>query len=233
MQFTFQRLAAAAVLALAPALASAAPVTLTYISQTADGQVSITAAPVVTAKPLPAAFGAYGFNMNASPTGVVGDAAGNFVAWCLDLEHYLAGTSGYITTTTPFTNSYGLSLAEIGRVQRVFEANYAGLVTSDDDHAGFQTALWNAVYDTDWLAGVGTFAASGTAAVVAKADAFLAAASAFAGPNTYNLTFLESTDRLIRQNLITVSPVPLPAAGWLLIVGLGGLAALRRKRKAA
>lgn len=32
---------------------------------------------------------------------------------------------------------------------------------------------------------------------------------------------------------IDVAPIPLPAAGWLMIAGLGGLAALRRKRKAA
>lgn len=31
----------------------------------------------------------------------------------------------------------------------------------------------------------------------------------------------------------TVSPIPLPAAGWLLLGGLGGLAALRRKKKAS
>ena len=29
----------------------------------------------------------------------------------------------------------------------------------------------------------------------------------------------------------TISPVPLPAAGWLLLTGLGGLAAMRKKRK--
>ncbi|MFN7225534.1 MAG: VPLPA-CTERM sorting domain-containing protein [Paracoccaceae bacterium] len=29
------------------------------------------------------------------------------------------------------------------------------------------------------------------------------------------------------------SPVPLPAAGWLLMAGVGGLAAMRRRRKAA
>jgi hypothetical protein len=31
----------------------------------------------------------------------------------------------------------------------------------------------------------------------------------------------------------TVAPVPLPASGLLLLAGFGGLAALRRKRKAA
>lgn len=31
----------------------------------------------------------------------------------------------------------------------------------------------------------------------------------------------------------SVAPIPLPAAGWLMIAGLGGLAALRRKKKAA
>lgn len=233
MQITFRHWAAVAAIALIPAFASATPVTLTYLSSTANGQASIIAAPVPTVKVLPAAFGAYGFNMNDS-TLTVGDAAGNFVAWCLDLDDYLAGgPQPYQTTTTPFTNSYGLSAAEIARVKLVFEANYAGLVTSDDDHAGFQVALWNAIYDTDWLAGVGTFAISGTASVLAKANTFLAAASIFAGVPAYNLTFLESTSVPVRQNLVTVSPVPLPAAGWLLIAGLGGLAALRRKRKTA
>jgi len=32
---------------------------------------------------------------------------------------------------------------------------------------------------------------------------------------------------------VTVNPIPLPAAGWLLIGGLGGLAAMKRRKKAA
>jgi len=37
----------------------------------------------------------------------------------------------------------------------------------------------------------------------------------------------------IYANISAVAPIPLPAAGWLMIAGLGGLAALRRRRKAA
>jgi hypothetical protein len=36
-----------------------------------------------------------------------------------------------------------------------------------------------------------------------------------------------------RLNSVEVSAVPLPAAGWLLIAGVGGLVAMRRKREAA
>jgi hypothetical protein len=32
---------------------------------------------------------------------------------------------------------------------------------------------------------------------------------------------------------IDVTPVPLPAAGWMLLAGVGGIAAIRRRRKAA
>jgi hypothetical protein len=33
--------------------------------------------------------------------------------------------------------------------------------------------------------------------------------------------------------VIVGAPVPLPAAGWLMLAGLGGLAALRRAKRAA
>jgi hypothetical protein len=117
----------------------------------------------------------------------------------------------------------------------VFDANYATLDTGNNTQAaGFQVALWDALYDTGWDAGAGVFTVA-SGAVRNQANTFLAAAStAFGGPKAYNLTFLESrATNPQSQNLVTATPVPLPAAAFLLAGALGGLAALRRRKTAA
>ena len=50
----------------------------------------------------------------------------------------------------------------------------------------------------------------------------------------FDLTFLEGelNGDVHSQNLVTASPVPLPATALLLVGALGGLGALRRKRRA-
>lgn len=238
LKSVFRSFVVASVLAVSAGAASATTVSLTYEGPTVQNYagVDFTATPAgVTPYYDPA--GAVGFKMSDVTPG--GSVLGDFIAWCLDITHPLgkSGSHLYTITETPFSNSYGLDAAEKARVQSVFDANYGGVdVTDKYEAAGFQVALWNALYDTDVLAGAGVFAikTAGYEAIVNQADAYLAAAAGYTGSRLWNLTFLESADqRKVRQNLVTATPVPVPAAAGLLLLALGGLAAAGRKRRAA
>jgi hypothetical protein len=225
----------ASVLAVSAAVASATTVSLHYEGGTASGTVKFKSTPLSDAIDGTGA-GAYGFNMkDVTPSGSI---LGDFVAWCLDIEHHLGtkGNHAYEITSTPFTNSYGLDAAQKARVQSVFDANYAFVdLASNTQAAGFQVALWNALYDTDASAGTGDFSIYGGKQawldIVTAADAYLAAAQGFAGKRVWNLTFLQSNGDPVRQNLVTVAPVPVPAAAGMLLLALGGLAAAGRRRR--
>jgi hypothetical protein len=181
----------------------------------------------------------YGFNMRDE-----GGTLGSFLAWCLDVGSFLSTSATvarpYIITETPFSNSFGLDTTQRARVQSVFDANFGDLdATNGVEAAGFQLALWDAVYDGDWdVQGVGgVFSASASDDVIAKANFYLVAARDYNGGQAFAMTFLESSPALGQtkyQNLVTVSPVPIPAAGGMLLLALGGLGlAARRRRKAA
>jgi hypothetical protein len=211
-------------------MAAASTVSLKYTGGTAKGGATITSVP--TGVNNPGSVGAFGFNMVDVTAG--GSVLGKFVAWCLDLDHYLAPqgkATPYTVTKTPFSNSYGLSSADMKRVQSVFDANFAGVkLDNNTQAAGFQVALWNALYDTDFLAGEGDFAIL-RSDVRKQADKYLKAAKKFDGKRVWNLTFLESKDN--RQNLVTVTPVPVPAAAGLMLLALGGLVLVGRRQRAA
>jgi hypothetical protein len=207
---------------------SATTVSLEYNGPSAvNPQTStITATEVMPGSQL---VGAYGFNMTDT-TGQMG----SFLAWCVDVSHYLGttGSNSYTITDTPFLSSYGFDAGQMARVQSVFDANFAALdATSGNQAAGFQLALWNALYDTDWtVQGGSAFSAMANVDILEIADSFLALANGFDGDSAWSLTFLESNTG--RQNLVSATPVPVPAAGLLLLAALGGLG-LARRRKAA
>ncbi len=172
----------------------------------------------------------------AAPDNVLGD----FIAFCLDLGAWISKGGGYNydVTDTPFSNSLDLvANGAVDRIQAIFDANYSNAVATDNrvTSAGFQVALWNAVYDDDWTVSGGTgFSAYGNDSVTNQANAYLAAAQTYAGGKKWTLSYLESTDTDPRhQNLVTAAPVPLPAAGLMLLGALAGLGTMRRRRKAA
>lgn len=232
-------LAGSAAVALMAAGASAGTVDLTYKGpSTAEPKtVEITNAPVT---PTARHVYAFGFNMEAAT-----DPLTEFLAWCLDIESYLGARNQakpYTITDGPFSNSYGLDSDQRARVQAVFDANFATLDASDGyEAAGFQLALWDALYDDDWAAGAGAFAATADSggSILGLANGYLGNAANYMannGPRLFNMTFWESApgvNGIKHQNLVSVAPVPLPAAGWLMIVGLGGLAAQRRRKAKA
>ena len=212
---------------LAAGVASAATLGLQFDGGTSDGRAKITAAPVTPVGGF-TTYGAFGFKM----TDVVGNM-GSFVAWCLDITHVLKtkGVAAYDKTSTPFTNSYAVTTSALGRIQNLFDANYGTLDTTDRKAAAsFQVALWESLYDDDHRIETGAFRATGND--TKAADGFLAKAATYSGAKIYKLAFLQSADATVHQNLVTVSTVPLPAGGVLLISGIAGIAALRRKRKA-
>ena len=129
---------------------------------------------------------------------------------------------GYYTiTTSPFASD-PLTTTQIGNVQTLFDMAFGSLtLTSNAQSAGFQLALWEIIYETTGTLSVGNgnFTASGNTGAVNFANTLLGNLVS-AGPVTqvYNLTFLESQNG---QDLVTASPVPLPAAGLLLLAALG------------
>lgn len=232
MKFVFTRtLAGAAAMAMFSAgAASATSVTLGYVGSVSGYRnVTIQEAPVI---PVANPVSAGGFYMNDT-TGPLG----TFVAWCLDLTHFTtAGSFPFTITDTPFGSSYGLDTDDQQRVQAYFDANYSDTLADNRDRsAGFQMGLWEALYDddfslTDDTAATDEFRASSTAAVTGWANQYLTAAETYGGSQKWNLAFLES-DSGTKQNLVTVSAVPLPAAGLLLLGGLAGLGVAGRRRR--
>lgn len=149
---------------------------------------------------------------------------GDFSAFCVDLYENLALPHAYQTSATRFTAPI------MNAIDRLFTSAYASVDTATEA-AGFQVALWEVIYDNASLdVSSGAFSVSGNAAVAAQANAYLSGLGTETGG--YDLTFLNARGV---QDLVTGTPatVPLPASGMLLLAGLGGVAAARRRGKKA
>lgn len=167
-------------------------------------------------------FYAGGFSMT--------QGADNFVAWCIDVAQNMIGvgssadyTEGRPTHVSAESETY---------LSRLFTSYGEVALDSATNSAAFQVAIWEIVYDQSTLdLAVGEFSASdrrGSLGVTGLAQTWLD--NLGTDSSGYELTFYANGRS---QDLVTgmPSPVPLPAGGLLLLVGLGGLAALRRRKR--
>lgn len=157
-----------------------------------------------------------------STTGAVQD----FLAFCLEpLE----------TLTLPKDHTVGTTLGSpvLDRLGALM-SNAFSLVTGSQSAAAFQMAAWEIANESNGsldLAKGGfriTSAARGTQSL---AQSWLDLIGSGQWTSGGNVTILSASGT---QDLLTnIAPVPVPAAGVMLLGGLAGLGALRRRRKAA
>ena len=118
-------------------------------------------------------------------------------------------------------------------IDKLFSTFYADVDTKEEKSA-FQFALWEILYDDGLDLDAGTFTDNNTnAAIRGIADGYLLGIQdPTAKMGGYKYTFLTSgpdQNPGNSQDLVTVTAVPVPAAGFLLIAGIGGLALMRRR----
>ncbi len=161
------------------------------------------------------------------------NGVGDFVAFCVELTQYLNNPQQMTVNNALFPQT------KIDDILKMFDSALMGstmeaVFDTSVKAAGFQLALWEVVYETgaSYDLTAGSFTGAGSDAAGAAVDT--AAAAYLGGIPTGDETavgprFLESDDF---QDLVTVAPIPLPAAGFLLAFGIAGLGFAGRRKAA-
>jgi hypothetical protein len=166
------------------------------------------------------------------------NGATEYVTWCIDIFHFLAGSGTDTEYTLPSNNGtpvppgVALDATTIGEIGALADYGNAHINDSFDVSSATQLAIWMIEY-----AGKGeTFtvadAATNALAATLVADA-IAAGPGFAADSSWVMLAEQNTQGLIiNQGLQFKPPLREPEPGTLMLVGLGlaGLAALRRRK---
>lgn len=214
-------------LAAATALPASASTILTYTGSGPFGSPNLSDPVTIQAAGFngghPGGVQAGQFRMTDNTPGGLGD----FLAFCVDLAHTIRSGQAYSFEALPFSSAATTNL------DRLFTGFYAG-VTDRLSAAAFQVAIWEIITDSDTgldLASGGFRATNRSGAsgdVLASATALLNGLSQ-ARTGGYEITFLRSATS---QDLVTVSPVPLPGAVGFLLAGIVAFSIIRRRQDA-
>jgi hypothetical protein len=154
-----------------------------------------------------------------------GSTTNSFQAFCIDPFQWSSGTPSTYTQTSL---SPTFDAAHIANITKLFNYGYA-TATSNLNAAAMQLALWEVANDNGNLStGLVRKTANTDAGLVTQTNSLLNNYAAYAGPSLYNFTFYKSS---AQQDFVTVTAVPEPATYGMMLLGLGMIGTIARRRK--
>jgi hypothetical protein len=157
--------------------------------------------------------------------------------WCVDINHWLAdgGVVYDVGGTADLVGVFGIDRTH--DLQALVDQRYAEVDTKNES-AAFQLAVWAIMFGTAGGDGLydlnsATFKTSAGITGGTLAQGWLDALDNAAKTGSYKITYLFDASSPYSQNLISLSQVPLPGSGILMLsaLGLGGIVARRRSRQ--
>lgn len=234
MSMSFVRLCALSSVLVAGAgtMAQAAPVDITYATADPAGRNVY-----FTLHGTESAGRGGPFELTVTPDG--GGAPSRFISWCIDLAQYISDGTYHMSSTAPDGSTGGGAIGpqQENLLSQLFDS-YLGLAGVNRDNAtSFQIAIWEIVYDgasgpLDVSPSSGDFFVRSTGgsndeSIISTANTWLSALDSGSAGIARLVYFTSDT----RQDQVSLAPVPLPAGVVLLLSGIGGFVALRRRRK--
>jgi hypothetical protein len=194
--------------------------------------------------------GAFDVRVTVPTSGTIPGLGNRFAAWCLDIGRNLSLPSQYDVTSTPFgaPGPDRLTEAQQDAITALFNIARANVLdfSTNAASAGFQLALWEVVNETAATFSVSNDTTGGTFRVTGGGNGAVGVANGLLGQLVgytspvhprFRVVYLQSqdtrpTDGYNRdsQNLVAFAPVPVPAAGALLLAALAGLGLARRRQ---